>query len=269
MISLDIPSGLTLIDDSDSKQKQTCVEASITLSTQGYKEIFFHPTCVPLLGKVICVPVDFPTSLKAKNLQTIQAIVPTFIPPIRNPYAHKYTYGRSLLIAGSKQYPGAAILAAHGCLSTGASYLNAITYGGEQKHLQHQASLNNPSLPPQVIPNYFYDSHLRPMDLNALKKMITQANHILIGPGMGTHKETTLVMHQILHQSSPKNIIIDADGITHLKRLIENKQYPVNHPHHILLTPHYGELQQLLKPLKFSLSPQKLPPNHHPLLPKI
>ena len=225
IVSLDIPSGLI-----KTIEKGSSIKASLTITVAAYKDIFFYPWYVSYLGKIKVIPLDFPPQLLQKSLKKMKKGLYQSI-ATRNPYQHKLSYGKTLIIASSDRYQGAGFLSTQGCLMTGGSYVNTIGY-------------KNINLPPQAIKESFKKDYFSKEDLVSNKILFEKSAHILIGPGLDREKETTNAIKEMffLIKKTPKNIIIDADGLYHLKQIIHQKDWDHKHPHQILLTPHLGEL---------------------------
>ena len=133
---------------------------------------------------------------------------------------NKASRGRSLIMAGSPEFPGAGVLAAKAALRAGSGYV-----------MLAQKGLNLDSWAyPDVIP---YDLHK--MDWHQLK-----AQAILVGPGFGVNAFTAEVIHDLKAQQV-ENVILDADAITVCAK--ENL-FPLLPTW--IVTPHTGELARCL-----------------------
>lgn len=139
--------------------------------------------------------------------------------PKRKKDSNKSTHGRCLIIAGSKQYPGSALLAARAASRIGAGYTYVLNNSIDI--IQNQ---------PELIPSTSIH--------NALKH---KPNSVLIGPGLGISLTTKKKLLSVL-KSKTDSIVIDADALNILSLL---KKTPVLT--HTILTPHEGELARLLK----------------------
>lgn len=133
---------------------------------------------------------------------------------------HKASRGRSLLLAGSEQYPGAGILAAQAALRMGCGYVMLA-----QKNIT--ASLENP------------DFLL--CDLNKTSWMDVKFDAILVGPGFGVNEYTASVINE-LKEKKVEKVILDADALT---VCAQKKLFPL--PATWIVTPHVGELARCLQ----------------------
>lgn len=143
--------------------------------------------------------------------------------PVRGQRSNKSHGGRVWLIAGSRKYPGAAILAATAAGRIGAGYVGLSMSGGSQ--------LLNSFKAPDILPLAFKRSVLREFHPNA----------VAIGPGLGKAKMAqgqARKAFQFLRKQSQIKVVIDADGLLAIGR------GPL--PSHWILTPHSGELARML-----------------------
>lgn len=141
------------------------------------------------------------------------------LPPISES-DNKSTRGRSLLLAGSEDYPGAGILAAKAALRMGSGYVTLA-----QKNIS--LSLENP------------DFLL--CDLNKKSWSDLKFDAILVGPGFGVNDFTASIIKELKERKIEK-VILDADAIT---VCAEKNLFPL--PRTWIVTPHVGELARALK----------------------
>lgn len=160
------------------------------------------------------------------NHDTVLSILPD-----RDPWGHKGTYGKVLLLCGSRGYTGAAYLSAMGALRSGAG----LVFLGvpESIYAIEAIKLNEPvvfSLPDK---NGMFSIAAIPEILRRLPQM----DAVLIGCGLGLSEDTEAVVTAVLeHAQCP--VIVDADGITLLKahkNILRGRTWPT------ILTPHDGE----------------------------
>jgi NAD(P)H-hydrate epimerase len=172
------------------------------------------------------------------------------LPPIPHD-ANKYTRGSLLVLAGSKRFPGAAILTAQAAARTGAGYVTLGTPAPvasiAQSHL-----LSTPVISLPATNGAF--------SKEAWTEILEQVNHvdaIVLGPGLTTIPSTTAFVEKIL-QESLVPILLDADALNILctchsvrtSRIYEENKKNENGRGDecppLILTPHAGELERLL-----------------------
>jgi ADP-dependent NAD(P)H-hydrate dehydratase / NAD(P)H-hydrate epimerase len=221
IIAVDSPSGV----DNDSGQFQTQpIKANFTLSL-GLPKLgsFFYPGRA-FYGLTAIHPLSYPESIFNDNYKSnIYFInsVKEFFPP-RQINGSKYNHGLALLIAGTKDMTGAAVLCARAAYRAGLGILHTAT--------------ENPdivtSLSPETITHQL-NTQFKPQALNKNFQVIS------IGPGLS--KNYYELTHKLV-QESELPIILDADGINAFndKRNILKK-----HKSELLITPHEGEYLRL------------------------
>ncbi len=151
--------------------------------------------------------------------------------PDRDPWGHKGSFGKVLLLCGSRGFTGAAYLAAMGALRSGAG----LTFLGvpESIYAIEAVKLNEPVVFPLPEEEGKLSTRAIPKILGRLQDM----DAVLIGCGLGQSQGTLEVVKAVLsHAKCP--IVLDADGINVLsghKDLLRGRVYPT------VLTPHEGE----------------------------
>ena len=151
--------------------------------------------------------------------------------PDRDPFGHKGTFGKVLLLCGSRGFTGAAYLAAMGALRTGAG----LVFLGvpESIYAIEAVKLNEPV----VFPLADDDGKLGLLSIPEIEKRLPQMDAVLIGCGLGQSGGTLAVVRTVLEQAACP-VVVDADGINVLTRhkdILRGRTYPT------ILTPHEGE----------------------------
>lgn len=141
------------------------------------------------------------------------------LPPISST-DHKSSRGRSLILAGSHEYPGAGVLAARGAFRAGSGYVTLA-----QKDIA-VSSLENPD---------FLIKDLRNSSLDGL-----HFDSVLLGPGFGVNNFTADLIRE-LKQNKTQNVVLDADALT---VCAEYKLFPLVPTW--VVTPHAGEMGRVL-----------------------
>lgn len=151
--------------------------------------------------------------------------------PDRDPWGHKGSFGKILLLCGSRGYTGAAYLAAMGALRSGAG----LVFLGVPECIYdiEAVKLNEPVVFPLPDQNGQISAEAVPMILERLPKM----DAVLIGPGLGQSESTLAVVKAVLEKAVCP-VVLDADGINLLaahRDILRGRTYPT------ILTPHDGE----------------------------
>lgn len=238
IVAIDIPSGLNA---NTGKPLGAAIRASLTV-TFG----------LPKVGLLISPGTDYVGTLKVidigipKNLveeEKIQAHLiegeemKQFLAAPRRPDTHKGDYGHLLVIAGSVGKTGAAAMVCEAALRMGAGLvtlavpksLNAIM----EMKLTEVMTEPLPETPKQTLSLRAY---------NAILRLCENKRAVVIGPGLGTLKETQSLIHKLI-KAIDLPIILDADGLNALAT--QPKLLPLPN-RSIVLTPHPGEMARLI-----------------------
>ena len=164
------------------------------------------------------------------NRQSVLSILPE-----RDPFGHKGSFGKVLLLCGSRGFTGAAYLAAMGALRSGAG----LVYLGvpESIYAIEAVKLNEPVVFPLPDVDGKLSAEAIPQILNRLPAM----DAILIGCGLGISEGTLAVVKAVL-ETAVCPVVLDADGINVLyghMDILRGRQYPT------ILTPHDGEFRRV------------------------
>ncbi len=239
MVAIDIPSGL---DADTGKPLGAAIRASLTITFGLPKVGHLIPPGLDYVGEVKVIDIGIPKRLVEEEK------IPTYllekeeiqrwlsVPRILD--THKGDYGHLLVIAGSVGKTGAAAMACQAALRMGAGLvtlaipksLNAIM----ESKLTEVMTEPLPETPKQTL-------SLRAF--STLVRLCENKSAVVIGPGLGTYKETqSLVLKLIRAVDLP--IILDADGLTALTT--QPKTLPVAN-RLLVLTPHPGEMAKLVR----------------------
>lgn len=146
--------------------------------------------------------------------------------PVPKPDSHKGQNGRVLIVGGSRDYYGAPILAAMGAL-----------FGGNDLVYLMVPECNfevSRSYYPDFIVRSFPGDHLDARGIEPIAHTATLARAVLMGPGLGDHRDTTEAVHALVKKVKVP-VVLDAQAIQALDRnnLRENSR--------VLITPHAQE----------------------------
>jgi len=123
VVAIDLPSGMRADEPTID---QVIVKASLTLTLGTWKMALLMPENGPFIGEVHLLPIGLHPGFEAITTTPFKVMeskdIRSLIHP-RDPFAHKGTFGTALLLAGSKNMMGAALLSATACLRSGAGKL--------------------------------------------------------------------------------------------------------------------------------------------------
>ena len=143
--------------------------------------------------------------------------------PNRDENSYKGTFGKVGIIAGSIHMPGASVLCTKAAVRSGAGLTTA----------------NIPKENFTVLGMHVHEAMLYKREDN-LEDFYEGLDSILIGPGLGDFDEDYL---KTLIQKFKGILVIDADGLTHVKPLLK---YIRERTAPIVITPHFGEMARIL-----------------------
>lgn len=150
--------------------------------------------------------------------------------PRRRDDDEKRSAGAPLVIAGSEQFPGAAVLCALGAARAGAGYVTVAT------PLAAAATLRAHLVEQVVVA--FDDTDPR----TAIKTLLELTNHcsaIAIGPGLGLSDAVGVIVRGVLTETALP-VVADASAFFHLTKQLARF---IDKP--LILTPHAGEFARL------------------------
>ena len=223
VIAIDIPTGLNC---NTGKPYANTLYASKTIALSALKEGFLNPDSSTFTGEVIVeeLAIDNPFE-QAGLVKYFDRSDARKMLKERKYDGYKNYYGVDLLVAGSTQYKGAALLATKGAVASGAGIV----------HLSSAKEVVD------IMPLYLPEaiSEIRPGSYS--REMLKKFDAICIGPGLGLDMDAYHCFIDVIENSSCP-LIIDADGLTILSNnleLLDRQQRP------IILTPHLGEFKRL------------------------
>lgn len=247
-VSLDLPTGIHT-DTGEVLGMAVRADLTITFAFQKLGLIRF-PGC-EFAGRVILADAGITQESLADSVHVTYAAneIEEKIPK-RKAYGNKGTFGKVLVIAGSHDMAGAALLCARGAYGVGAGMVKIVTDASNRLIVQT-------ALPEAMLLTY------EKKDLNSaaeekvysrLADSIQWADSIVVGPGLSTGEAAQQLLHhtlQYLKQSSEgkttaeKILLLDADALNliagreKLRQLLKQCNLP------LVLTPHPGELARL------------------------
>lgn len=149
--------------------------------------------------------------------------------PKRMNHSNKGTYGKLLVIAGSINMAGAAIMCAQAAYRSGTGLVKVLTDETNRPMLQN-------SVPEAILSTYG-----ERMDEAQVIEELKWADAIVLGPGIGTDKNAERLVQMVLKNCSVP-LLLDADALN----VIAKDREILLRPHtEIIVTPHLGEMARL------------------------
>ncbi|MBC7914076.1 MAG: NAD(P)H-hydrate dehydratase [Pyrinomonadaceae bacterium] len=228
VVSVDIPTGFNA-EGSVSKHNVT-IKSDLTISFQRPKINFLLPESAICIKRFEVVDIgldeEFMQAVESSyKLLTSYDIASRL--KKREPFSHKGTYGHALIIAGSTETLGAALLCSEACVATGAGLTTACIPAEGLTAL-------NIRLPEAMAALRHHNS--LPENLNWGKY-----NAVAIGSGLGVSPQSIEIVQQTFSKFK-KPLVVDADAITILS---SHPKLLASIPPHSILTPHVKEFDRL------------------------
>ena len=239
VISIDMPSGLpTEPRNREEAAGADTIAADLTLTIEFPKLSLLLPETGRYAGRLRTVHIGldrkFIDSRESAYVAVDAAYVSTLLRP-RGEFDHKGTHGHALVIAGSAEYMGAAILCTGAALRSGCGLVSAhIPAAGRTAMLiSHPAAIISADEAP------VFSSH--PADLG-------KYSAVAVGPGIGRSEAAAAALEKLLaclpQHPGIRTTVLDADA---LNIISERPEMLAMIPEGSVLTPHVGELSRLLR----------------------
>ena len=162
------------------------------------------------------------------------------MPLVRAADSHKGTFGHAVIVAGSRGKSGAAVLAGYACLRAGAGLTTIATPDEIQPVLAgaHAEYMTEPLLATKTGGIAAANA-----SSGRMTKLLEDKAVVAIGPGIGTHVETRMVVQQLVREVTLP-IILDADGLN----CFDGEAFKLGQrkTQFLAITPHPGEMARLL-----------------------
>lgn len=233
-IAIDVPSG---IDASTGKVMGVAFFADYTV-TFGLNKLglILYPGA-EYAGEVLVKDIGFPK--KAVDQISPKAVFYTEEDkerlPKRKADSNKGTYGRVLIVAGSKNMSGAAYFNAKAAYRSGCGLVEIFTHESNRVILQTK-------LPEAILTTYEEAKDAG----EKLREAIKRANVIVFGSGMG-NTSTTRNLLCLVKKFAKVPIVLDADGINCIHMEGEEDIELSKFLAPCIITPHMKEMARLMK----------------------
>jgi len=241
-VSLDLPSGL----NADSPDPiGPAVRADLTVTFTAPKPANVLPPASLFGGELRVADIGSPQSLldeAPSRLFLVEAedARAWLRKTCYTPESYKNTHGHALVVAGSRDMTGAAVLCADACMRAGAGL---VTLATPVSALPSVAA----RLMPEVMTAGLAETESGGVSAEAsahLKKLLERADVLAVGCGLSRDSESTrrFVREAVEARTTP--VVVDADGLNALSPWPRDLRGTREAP--IVLTPHEGEMLRLL-----------------------
>ena len=239
VLALDVPSGL---DADTGSVDPECPVADITISLGHPKRGLYEFPGAALAGRVEVEDIGLPAGLDGDvDLELMTHSWARAALPDRPLSAHKGTFGRALLVAGSRNYVGAPYLAAAGALRVGAGLVTLAVPESIQPSVAARTAEPTYVPLPESSPGV-----LSPQAVERIIESLPNYDALLVGCGMGQAVSTIEMLEKLLYSGARlPPTIVDADGLNFLA-LSQDHGWWERFSSQAIVTPHPGEMSRLV-----------------------
>lgn len=202
------------------KNEPTVFEATATFVLHGAKPSAYLRPSSQYYGEII--PISIGLNHHSNIRETMKKDVRSKMPK-RVQDAHKGTFGKSLLIAGSNSMPGSALLAATGAIRSGTGLLMIAT-----------TTLATTIIASQVPEATYVEGGLGTIAKGHLPEKVSA---IGIGPGLDDTEQIQNALYHLMKTDIP--LVVDAGA------LLPNNKWERKTSAPTILTPHPGEFSRM------------------------
>lgn len=242
-VAVDIPSG---VNTDDGSIMGCAVKADITV-TYAYRKIghMLYPGA-SCSGKVYCVPIGIPKQIiesKKRGVVTFTSKEDLRLPK-RKSSGNKGSFGKVLIIAGSKNMGGACQLSALAAFRIGSGMVKVFTASENRESLLRK-------VPEAIINTYIDDENGTLLELEEKELMdgLKWANVIALGPGISMSDKAKRIL-QLVMEYNTKPLVLDADALNIISQdenmLSKFKYGNRDKDYDVVMTPHIGEFARLM-----------------------
>jgi NAD(P)H-hydrate epimerase len=238
MLAVDVPTG---VDADTGEVRGSAFQADVTLCMGYLKRGVILTPGKEYAGEARVVDLGVPPDVDATLAVSMpEAADIACLLPARSPDGNKGTYGRLLVIGGSRSFVGAPALVTNGAYRAGAGLVELAIPE------PIQASVANHTIEAVYAPLPSEEGRLFPGSLDALESRFEAAAAAVLGPGMGASEATrdfTAQTLKAMDRALLKAAVVDADALSSLAGI--PAWWDVRTP--LVLTPHPGEMSRLTR----------------------
>lgn len=239
VVSLDIPSGLDA-DKYEQLRANPCAHLTVTFTAPKLGNVF--PPASNYGGELIVANIGSPCELvsnsPSQTFLTERQDAEHWLCRTRVRYdSYKKNRGTALIVAGSKDYSGAAVLAANACFASGAGMVSVAVPDSIQGIVGAKVSA-------EIITRGFAETKKGGFSKTAageILKLSEKVNVVALGCGLTSEESAVKSFVREIIEKRKTPIVLDADGLNALApfKIKGSDEMP------LVLTPHIGEFQRL------------------------
>jgi NAD(P)H-hydrate epimerase len=254
VVAVDGPTGL---EYESGALDEAAIPADLTV-TFAYPKVghFLFPGA-GAVGELVVADIGIDPALAADV--TLEVVTPARVRgwlPARPPDAHKGTFGKAMIVAGSINYTGAAYLTGAAATRAGAGLVTLALPSAIHSAVAARLAEATYVLLPEVLGVVGRGA------ADVLREELEGYDVLLVGPGLGHDDETASFLERLLGGGDERRsvgflrsgagaaarrdlppLVVDADGLNILSAL---EDWPKRLPPETILTPHPGEMARLM-----------------------
>ena len=238
LLALDLPTGLDA-DTGTVDEATPAMDATLALGFPKVGLLSFPGA--GKVGQLVTLDIGLPDGVGQDDI-SLELMTPGWVGsvlPGRPLDSHKGTYGHLLVVAGSRNYVGAACLVARAAHRAGAGLVTLATPESVYPIVAAQLTetIHLP-LPEDAA------GRIHPEAAHMLREEISQYDALAVGSGLGRSDGVADFVETLLlaGRSASLPVLVDADGLNSLARL---RSWWRRRSGPLVLTPHPGEMATL------------------------
>jgi ADP-dependent NAD(P)H-hydrate dehydratase / NAD(P)H-hydrate epimerase len=238
LIAVDVPTGL---DADTGAVDPLTVEPDISVTFGLPKVGMYEAPGSAVVGRVQVIDIGIPAeAMEAVPLELLTSRWMRGTLPARPEDGNKGTFGRVLVVGGSRRFAGAPLLAARAAYRAGAGLVTAAV--PTPLYEMSAAALLETTWLPQDASG---DGGIADHAAVSLRHEWRNFSAAVVGPGMGDSDDTRAFLWAALPDMGEltRGVVLDADGLNALAAMPDG---PERLPERTVLTPHPGELARML-----------------------
>ena len=239
IVSVDLPTG---VNPDSGEADPASLAADYTWSLGFPKRGLFQFPGADYRGKLSVLDIGIPNGAVAGTDVGLQLLSPGWVGntlPSRPLNSHKGTYGHTLIVAGSKNYIGAAYLSVQAAIRTGSGL---VTVASPECIYPILASKLTEAIHMPLPDNA--QGGISPEAVDSIRPHLNKYTALALGCGLGTSDGTREFVERLFCERPGLDIplVLDADGLNNICTVQKWWEYL---PSNTVLTPHPGEMERL------------------------
>lgn len=237
VVSVDVPSG---VNGSTGEVGGVAVRARLTICAHAVKVGCAVSPGRECAGQVEVVEIGIPSEAEVEpSAEWTDAASLRGLVPLRPATAHKYSAGSLLVVAGSRQATGAAVMAVRGAQRAGCGIIFSVTSESAAPFVDAQLTEALVAGAPEDDGGY-----MTAAAVEAALERTERATAMVVGPAVGVGDESRELVERLLSEVDLP-VLLDADAVTNLAgsgalACRAERGVPT------IITPHPGEMGRLL-----------------------